>query len=287
MLRSLTSAISGLQNFQQQMDIIGNNIANVNTPGFKAAHVDFADSFSQTLRESSSGDATSSGVSAMQVGLGVKTSAISNTWTTGAMTMTGVETDLAIQDPNGDNFFVVRDPVSNETFVTRVGNFQLSDSGYLETNNGLRVQGYNDSGLTTIGDLKIDASDKPSGVDASAAFKSFSIDTEGKVKVVLSNGEDYDRGQVLLQRFTKPDGLVKRGNNLYSGQAAAGPAFTTLQAPGSNGLGKIQSGTIELSNVDIAQEFSTMITAQRAFQATSRVITTSDEMLQELVNLKR
>ncbi|MFM1945415.1 MAG: hypothetical protein RI897_4397 [Verrucomicrobiota bacterium] len=287
MLRSLTSAISGLQNFQQQMDVIGNNIANVNTPGFKAGHVDFADSFSQTLRQSSSGDATSSGVSAMQVGLGVKTSAISNDWSTGSMTMTGVPTHLAIQDQSGNDFFVVRDPVSNETFVTRVGNFHLSEAGYLETNSGLRVQGYNDSGLTTVGDIRIDAGDKPSGVDPDAQLKSYSIDNEGKVKVVLSNGEDYDRGQVLLQRFTKPDGLAKEGNNLYSGMAAAGPAFTTLQAPGSNGLGQLEANMLELSNVDIAEEFATMITAQRAFQATSRVITTSDEMLQELVNLKR
>src|SRR5205809_2770202 len=114
MLRSLNSAISGLQNFQQEMDVIGNNIANVNTTAFKGARVDLADSFSETLRNSSAGNATTSGVPGMQVGLGLSIQAISNRYSQGALARTGVVTDLAV---TGNGFFVVRDPVSATQFV--------------------------------------------------------------------------------------------------------------------------------------------------------------------------
>src|SRR5262245_306723 len=109
MLRALTSAISGLQNFQEEMDVIGNNIANVNTTGFKSARVDFADSFSETLRVSSGGSATTSGAASLQIGSGVTTVAINNAYTQGALNRTGVQTNLAI---SGTGFFMVRDTVS-------------------------------------------------------------------------------------------------------------------------------------------------------------------------------
>jgi flagellar hook protein FlgE len=117
-------------------------------------------------------------------------------------------------------------------------------------------------------------------------LSSYGIDGEGKVNINLSDGSQFVRGQVLLQNFSDPGGLVKEGNSLYSGLGLAGPLEMPM-APGTNGLGKIQAGALELSNVDLANEFSSMITAQRAFQATARIISTSDEMLQELVNLKR
>src|ERR1041385_8457196 len=106
MIRSLTSGVSGIQQFQEQMDVIGNNIANVNTTGFKSARVDFADTFSQTLRGSSGANGTSSGVSAIQIGSGVTTSAIRNIYTQGGLVGTGVQTDLGV---SGEGFFIVRD----------------------------------------------------------------------------------------------------------------------------------------------------------------------------------
>lgn len=288
MLRSLTSAISGLQNFQERMDVIGNNIANVNTTGFKSARTDFTDSFSQTLRTSSAGSGTSSGVSAMQVGSGVITGAIKNLYTQGALARTGVQTDLAI---TGSGFFVVRDTVSDTQLVTRAGDFRLDENGYLITNNGQRVQGYSDAALASIGDILIDTTGMPATSDPASGIVSYSIDNEGKINVNLSDGTQFVRGQILLQNFSDPQALVKEGNNLFSGIGAAGPlggpTAPTPAAPGTSGLGTIQAGALELSNVDLANEFSGMITAQRAFQATARVITTSDEMLQELVNLKR
>jgi flagellar hook protein FlgE len=288
MLRSLTAGISGLQNFQQRMDVIGNNIANVNTTGYKAARSDFADSFSQTLRVSSSGNGGNSGLASIQIGSGVTTTAIRNLYTQGALTKTGLQTDLAVA---GEGFFVVRDTVSNVTFVTRSGDFRLDENGYVVTSTGQRVQGYNDSALSTLGDLQINTTGMPATSDPAASILKFGVDGEGKINVNLSDGTQFVRGQVLLQRFSDPQALVKEGNNLFSGIGAAGPlggAAAPMPAPpGSNGLGKIESGALELSNVDLANEFAGMITSQRAFQATARIITTSDEMLQELVNLKR
>lgn len=288
MLRSLTSAISGLQNFQQRMDVIGNNVANVNTTAFKGGRVDLADSFSQTLRSSSAGTGGSSGTSAMQIGSGVAIQAITNVYTQGALARTGVGTDLAV---TGSGFFVVRDTISNNQYVTRAGDFRIDESGYLVTNSGLRVQGYSDAALTTMGDILIDTSGMPATSDPLSTLVSFAIDIEGKVNVNLSDGSQFVRGQILLQNFSDPQGLMKEGSNLYSGIGAAGPlggaTSPTPSGPGTNGLGKIQSGALELSNVDLANEFTNLITTQRAYQANARIITTSDEMLQELVNLKR
>lgn len=270
------------------MDVIGNNIANVNTTGFKAGRVDFADSFSQTIRASAPGEGDVTGTAAMQVGSGVTTSAVRNLYTQGAVARTGVDTDLAI---SGEGYFVVRDPASGSPMVTRAGDFRVDENGYFVTSNGLRLQGYSDSALSVVGDLRIDLADKPADISDTATLSKWAIDREGKLRLSLSDGSQFVRGQILLQRFSDPQGLVKEGNNLYSGIGAAGPLggadSPTPGKPTESGLGAIQSGSLELSNVDLANEFSSMITAQRAFQATARIISTSDEMLQELVNLKR
>jgi flagellar hook-basal body protein len=145
--------------------------------------------------------------------------------------------------------------------------------------------------LTTIGDIRIDTIGMPATSDPAATLLSFAIDREGKVNVNLSDSSQFVRGQVLLQNFSDPQGLMKEGNNLYSSIGAAGPlggaTSPTPAAPSTNGLGQIQAGALELSNVDLANEFTALITTQRGYQANARVITTSDELLQELVNLKR
>ena len=283
MIRSLTSAVSGIQQFQETMDVIGNNIANVNTVAFKSATTDLADSFSQTLATSNLGGGESE-----QIGLGVTTQAITNNYTQGAINPTGVQTDLAV---SGNGFFIVKNPSSSEVFVTRAGNFHVDQNSYLVTNSGFRVQGYTNPALDSVGDIKIDGTQRPSSASSSATMSAFSIDTTGKITISLSDGSEYITGQVLMQNFSNPQGLVKEGNNLYSGIGAAGPiggaTSPTPAGAGTNGLGNIQSGALEQSNVDLSNEFSNLITTERGFQANARVITTSDEMLQELVNLKR
>lgn len=289
MIRSLTSGISGMQQFQQRLDVIGNNIANVNTTGFKSARVDFEDAFSQTIQASNPGTGVSSSTAGIQVGSGVSTSAVRNQFTQGAVSRTGVQTDLAI---SGDGFFIVKDPIAGAEYATRAGDFRIDSNGYLVTSSGFRVQGFNDEALTTRGDMLIDKGTPPllpngQPSDPTATVSSYSIDSEGRVSIRLSDGNQYIRGQVLMQNFNDPSALLKEGGNLYSGLTNAGPSTGLSQPPGTNGMGRIQSGALELSNVDLASEFSGLITTQRAFQASARIITTSDEILQELVNIKR
>ena len=283
------SGVSGMQLFQQRMDVIGNNIANVNTTGYKSSRMDFADAFSQTYRGSTAGTGTTSNLDSIQVGTGAIGSSIKSQFTQGAITRTGPQTDLAL---SGDGFFVVRDPITASKFATRSGDFRLDQSSRLVTNDGHRIQGFTDSALTTEGDIVVDGTGRPATSDPLASVTSYAIARDGKVTVRLSDNTEYVRGQILLQKFSDPNALTKEGNNLYSSLGAAGPLTTGTAAsgassPGSNGLGVIESGALELSNVDLANEFATMIITQRAFQANARVITTSDEILQELVNLKR
>jgi len=272
MLGSLNSGVSAMQQFQGQLDVIGNNIANVNTTGYKSARVGFEDAFSQTLQAAGPGVA-------MQVGSGVNTGSITNQFNQGAITRTSIPSDLAI---SGDGFFVVRNPVSGGSFYTRAGDFHVDKDGYLTTGDGYRVQGYSDAGLTTMGDLKVDNTGGPS----TELVKNFAFTSDGKLNVTLNDGKEFVRGQVLMQKFANPQGLTKEGSNLYSASANAGP-LATLAAARTNGVGEIQGGSLETSNVDLAAQFADLITTQRAFQASARIITTSDEVLQELVNLKR
>jgi flagellar hook protein FlgE len=275
MLRSLNSGVSAMQQFQQQMDVIGDNIANVNTTGYKDARVDFADALSQNLQMTGSGGAT-------QVGTGVITDSITNQFTQGPINSTGGKNDMAI---SGNGFFVVKDSVSGASYATRAGDFQIDSSGYLVTSSGMRVQGYTDAALTTVGDIKIDNNNGATPAPT-AAVQSWTFGTDGKISVTLSDSTTFTRGQVLLQNYTSPQSLIKQGDNLYANLTAAGP-LAAMAVPNTNGVGYIKGQALESSNVDLSTEFSTMITAQRAFEAGSKIITTSDEMLQTLVNLKR
>jgi flagellar hook protein FlgE len=280
MLSSLISGVSGLESFQQDMDVIGNNIANLNTTGFKAATVNFADSFSNTLQAPSPSSASSSGANSEQIGTGVTISSIGNNWTSGAASPTGIPSNLAI---SGNGFFVVNDPVSGASYATRDGDFSTDANGYLVTNTGERVQGFNNAGLSTLGSIQINTTGAPNG--DTSPMTSFSIDAQGNINVQLADGTSFVRGQVLLQNFQDPQKLVNEGNNLYSNMSEAGP-LSAAAAPDTNGLGNLQAGALELSNVDLSNEMANLITAQRAFEANSKIITTSDDVLQTLVNLK-
>jgi len=259
MLLSMDSGVSALEQFQQQLNVISNNIANVNTVGFKAADVNFADTLSETLGSNAAGST--------QVGTGVTTASITNDFSTpGAITSTGVESDLAIQ---GNGFFVVKDPTTGASYVTQDGTFTVDNNGYLVTSGGMRLQG-------TSGDIKIAGT-------STASVSSYTIGTDGTVTVNLSDGTTSTAGQVELQNFSNPDQLIKDGGNLYTAPAAAGGSAAA--AAGSNGLGTIQSGSLEMSNVDLAGQLTSLITVQSAYEANSKVVTTSDNVLQTLVNL--
>ena len=273
MLLSIDSGVSALEQDQQSLNVIANNIANVNTVGFKSGSLSFADTLSQTLGTTPAGS--------IQVGTGVMTAGVTNNFSAGSITSTGVQSDLAI---SGNGFFLVKDPTSGNSYVTQDGEFTVDSNGYLVANGGQRVQGYSDAGLTTVGDVKIDNTGAPNG--DTSPVQSYTIGSDGKISVLLADGTQFTRGQVLLDNVTNPNALVKVGDNLYSGLTAAG-ASTTPLAPSSNGLGSLVTGSLEMSNVDLASQLTDLITVQSAYQASSKVITTSDNVLQTLVNLVR
>jgi flagellar hook protein FlgE len=256
------------------MDVIGNNIANINTTGFKAGTVEFADTLSNTLRGASS---TSD---AEQVGTGVQLTAIDNNWSQGAIESTGVPSQLAI---NGNGFFEVADPSTPaDIFATRDGTFSVNSAGNLVTTGGYLVQGYT-AGGTTLGNVMVNSDPaKPT-----VSMVSYTIDSAGNVNVQQSDGTTYVSGQVLLTNIVDPQQLISEGNNLYSNLAAAGA--TALAVPGSaaSGTGQIQGSALESSNVDLSNEMANLITAQRAFEANSKIITTTNEVLQTLVQMKQ
>ncbi|MBN1531551.1 MAG: flagellar hook protein FlgE [Spirochaetes bacterium] len=457
MMRSLFAGVSGLKNHQTRMDVIGNNISNVNTYGFKASRVTFQDMLSQTIAGASRPEENIGGINPKQVGLGMTVASIDRIFTQGSLQTTGNQTDLAI---SGDGFFLVAE--GDNRYYTRAGNFGLDRDGTLVNQaNGFRVQGWratrnaqgemtvNPSGTTediiipvyskidaretqniryrcnldsrspivppnatgrmrasagvttnidtydslgnthrltlniwrtgpnqwtasaaitgiegnvtldvlpgagqenqlntsgrinlrfspdgrilsaadaatpdevNQGDLRVNASFRIAGNPevrtmslnlgqsgllqgitqfASASttraveqdgynmgyMESFNIDNSGIITGVYSNGVRQTVGQVAMAVFTNPQGLTAQGENLFlesnnSGRANIGPASTA-------GRGSVVAGTLEMSNVDLSDQFTDMIITQRGFQANSRTITTSDQMLQELINLKR
>ncbi|MFS0775128.1 flagellar hook-basal body complex protein [Neobacillus sp. 3P2-tot-E-2] len=274
MLRSLNSGVSGLKGFQTKLDVIGNNIANVNTVGFKKGRVVFEDIFSQTVKGATGPTQTpgpnpiplSGGTNPIQVGLGIRVGSIDTLHTPGSPTTTNIGTDLYL---DGDAFFVVEDPAQKQ-FLTRAGNFTLDSSNNLVNQNGMFVVGQ-DGEPINIPDQYI----------------TFSIDANGRIIGVNPDGTSEDSGlKIGTIAVDNPKGLLKAGGSLYSLTPNADPdSIATLLTNGSNA--QIISGALEMSNVDLSEELTEMITAQRGFQANSKIITVSDQILEELVNLKR
>ena len=386
MLRSLFAGISGLRSHQTMLDVTGNNIANVNTTGFKASAVQFQDSLSQLLRNSMMPQTNLGGQNPAQVGLGVQVAGISTNFASGAPQPTGVPTDLMIA---GDDFFVVRS--GGETLYTRNGGFSFDASGKLVSADGALVQGWTARGGAIvpgqgIGDITLPVGalspaaatttarvtgNLPSGaavgdtlvrdiktydaqgtetsmrltftrttagwdvtdaagartplaftdgkqagassivsggitVDLSAVtgfadvsdiaikeqngkpagtLSSYALTNDGSLVGTFSNGDTEVLARIALAGFVNPGGLEKTGSSQFRPSGNSGQP--TLGEAGTDGLGGIISGALEMSNVDLSQEFTNLIVAQRGFQANARIITTSDEVLQELTNLKR
>lgn len=273
MLLSLDTGVSALDQFQQDLNVVGNNIANVNTVGFKEANMEFSDTLSQTVGTSAAGPD--------QVGTGVQTGSIVNAFTQGTFTNTAVPSNVAI---NGNGFFVVKDPASGEEYVTRDGDFTVNSSGDLVTSSGMNVQGYtaaNGATGTTIGNLQV--SNTVTG--STASVQSYTIGTDGTINLQLSDGTEASGGQILMQNFTAPTQLQNVGGNLYSGLTSAGELAAPV-APGTSGTGTLVAGSLEMSNVDLTDQLAALIIAQRGFEANSETVTTSNDILQDLVNLK-
>lgn len=322
MLRSMYSGISGLKVNQTKLDVIGNNIANVGTTAFKNQRIRFQDVLSQNLKFGTGASANVGGTNPSQVGLGVEVAGIDTMVSQGNMQPTGSNLDFAV---DGDGYFVVargkaagtvtlKDNTVEKTEnlsinFTRDGSFTLDDQGQLLTSDGYRVLGYEiDGAKIENGEIKIDAPKdevkatagtlKPLLIPDEVTYekekmkiKNFSVDKNGTINAVLQNNKVVAIGQIAMSSFKNPAGLFKEGKNLYSTSASSGEALYRdgVGAADSNekGYGDIIQGRLEMSNVDLAEQFTEMIVASRAFQANGKIITTGDEILQDLVNLKR
>jgi flagellar hook protein FlgE len=411
MMRSMFAGVSGLRAHQTMTDVVANNIANVNTIGFKASRVQFADTLAQQLRGGNGQGDAATGTNPQQVGLGVNVASTNRSFSQGGLQLTGRPTDVAI---TGDGFFMIS--FGGQDLFTRAGSFSLDDRGNLTDPTGGFVLGWNadvdgrvDSNEepiaiqvatntsiqpvataridmagnldadAVIGDIQrtaidvIDGQGKnrrmslefeltapntwavtvtdPEGnslgtdtieFDASSGalvstttnptytynvpdgtpftfelnlgepgsltaltqyagsataaavgqngqqpgnLTAFAITADGSLTGVFSNGQTRTLAQLALATFNNPSGLLTAGDNRFRETEAAGER--RVDPPNQAGKGGISAGTLEMSNVDLSEEFTNLIIAQRGFQANSRIITVSDEMIQELVNLKR
>ncbi|MBE7464316.1 MAG: flagellar hook-basal body complex protein [Planctomycetes bacterium] len=291
MIQSLFSGISGLKTHQQLLSVVSNNLANVNTVAHKASRALFQDTLSQVVQPPTQSGPLVAGTNGIQIGLGVGLSSVTNLFTQGSLQSTGVNTDLAIE---GSGFFVVRDPTApagGGVYYTRAGAFWVDANNYLVDSNGYRIQGFQtpDQSAPTVPAAGDPVQDLVIAPDATQTgnMVSFSIESSGRILMQLDDGSVIPVAYIAMNNFTNEEGLLKVGRNLYQETPAANRLFTGYHQPATDGIGAIRAGFLEMSNVDLGTEFTDMIRAQRGLQANSRTITTSDEVLQELINLKR
>ncbi|WP_120946266.1 MULTISPECIES: flagellar basal-body rod protein FlgG [Helicobacter] len=262
MLRSLYSATTGMLGQQTHIDTTSNNIANVNTVGFKKQRADFNDLFYQALQYAgtSTSDTTKS-PNGIEVGLGVRTSSVTKMFSQGSPKETENNLDIAI---TGKGFFQIQMPDGSIAY-TRAGNFKIDDQGNM---------------VTTEGYLLIPQITFPQDTTQ------ISIGVDGTVSVTQGNASTSNViGQITLANFINPAGLHALGDNLLAVTSASGPAI--VGNPNGDGYGQLRQGFLELSNVRLVEEMTDLITAQRAYEANSKTIQTADNMLQTVNSLKR
>jgi flagellar basal-body rod protein FlgG len=273
MMRSLWSAASGMSSQMLQIDNISNNLANVNTTGFKRERIEFKTLLYETMRRADLDPANMTGRPVnLQVGHGVRPLAVSRIFMQGPLQRTDNHTDIAIE---GDGWFRIRRDF-DEYFFTRDGTFKLmpGDDGelILATSEGYPI-------MSTEGDIIV--------IPADIAARDVSVDDFGVFRYTDRFGEFIDLGyQLAIYQFSNPQGLLAEGSNLFAETIASGPPLAEYEGE-TNRRSRVIQGYLEMSNVQIAEEMVNLIVAQRAFDLNSRAITTSDEMLQTANNLKR
>ena len=279
MIQSLFSGVSGMLANQTAMDVIGDNIANANTDGYKASTANFVSSFEQVTSA-----ATANSPVGLQVGLGVNVGSTETNFNQGVFQTTNVPTDMGI---NGSGWFTVQ-TVGGTNLLTRDGDFVEDSNGYLRTPDGGFLMGV----MGTTAPTTPTAGTPPNKIQipttitaTSSPVVSFAVDSTGAITATGQDGSTETVGFVTVQKFSNDNGLVNLGSNYYQYAAAAGTDqyYQASQA----GAGTIQTGVLEASNVDLSTEFANMIIAQRGFEASAKVITTSDQMLQTVTNLKQ
>ena len=312
MLRAMDSAVAGLRAHQNKLDVIGHNIANVNTFGFKSQVYSFQEAMYQTTSASTAGSSSAGGTNAAQFGYGALMGSISTDMTASTPTyMGGLNASI-----NGDGFFITYsinktdgvDPsnIKKEDFdYSRVGQFRLDSNGFLVDGNGRFVYGFlkadgpqsdQDNYQSVLRALRapISLTDySQSSADEALELTNIQINKLGEITAVVKSttdknvdGKTVSLGKVAIATFQNPEGLTKKGQYYYGANENDNTSACSATVPGGS-TSDLMTGYLEASNVDLATEFSNMITTQRGFQANSKMITVSDEILNELVNMKR
>lgn len=262
MIRALWTAASGMQAQQTNIDVVANNLANVNTAGFKKSRADFQDLMYQNMKTTGAPSTNSTQVpSGIQVGLGAKLAAVTKIFTEGNINQTGNELDIAIE---GDGFFQIQMP-DGTTAYSRAGSFKRDSQGRVVTSDGYPL----------LPEVVV-----PSNVTA------INLGNDGTVSVMQAGqNTPTNIGNIQLATFSNPSGLSAIGKNLFLQSDSSGNA--TTGTPGQNGLGTMAQGFLEMSNVSVMEEMVNMITGQRAYEINSKAVQTADEMLQQANNLRR
>lgn len=262
MIRSLYTSATGMQVQTLNLDVISNNLANVNTVGFKKSRAEFQDLLYETLKPAGAASSDSTEVpTGIQIGHGAKPAAVQKVFTQGEVQNTKNELDIAIE---GDGFFQIVLP-DGETAYTRAGNFKLDSEGRIVTTNGYLLE---------------------PEISVPTDTTSITIGVDGTVSVLQAGeSEATEVGTIQLARFVNPAGLFSIGNNLFITTSASGDEM--VGTAGTDGYGGLAQGFLEMSNVTVVDEMVNMITAQRAYEVNSKAIQTADEMLQIANNVKR
>jgi flagellar hook protein FlgE len=286
------AAISGLDAHQTMLDVTANNLANVDTIGYKAQSAQFADQLSQLIQAGTGPNGFNAGTNPLQVGLGVHVGSIDNNMTAGGVESTGNATDVSIQ---GDGFLIVANgaptvaapQVTTPPEYTRAGDLTFNSQGFLCTQTGQYVLGYpaNANGSINTAGGSNNAINVPTGSTGIA------VGPDGSVSYVDGNptSPTYQQrvtaGYIALAAFPNEAGLQRDGGSLWGATSASGPA--QIGQPGIGNYGKTISGELEQSNVDMGTEFTNMIEAERGYQANASTITTADQMMQTAVQMKQ
>ncbi len=262
MLRSLWTAASGMQAQQLNIDVLSNNLANVNTSGFKRSRADFQDLLYETLRVSGAASSSTTQIpTGIQLGHGTRPAAVQKIFMQGEYKQTKNELDMAIE---GDGFFQITMP-DGEIAYSRAGAFKLDSEGRIVTSDGYLME---------------------PEISVPSDATQISIGTDGTVSVrQAGETEATEVGTVQLARFINPAGLNSIGRNLYLPTSASGDVITGTA--GEDGFGTLAQGFLEMSNVSVVEEMVNLISAQRAYEINSKSIQAADEMLQISNNLKR
>ena len=262
MIRSLFTAATGMEAQKLNMDVIANNLANVNTVGYKKSRADFQELLYQNLKQPGATSAEGAQIpSGIQVGLGTKPVAVQKIFQQGDFVQTGNPLDFVIE---GDGFFQVLMPDGTVAY-SRAGAFKMDSDGRIVNSDGYPME---------------------PAITIPANALTTTIGSDGKVTVLQAGSTTPSEiGQIEIAKFMNPGGLQALGKNLYLPTASSGDA--TTGTPGVDGLGTIEQGYVEMSNVNVVEEMVNMIVTQRAYEITSKTVQASDEMLQTTNNMKR